>query len=61
MSNWQSRGKTMAQTILVEYLIEYHSSVMIKLDRRQQKSELLTQVYYFFKAQRKTKLLCLKK
>lgn len=32
ISNWQSRGKTMAQTILVEYLIEYHSSVLIKLD-----------------------------
>lgn len=39
ISNWQSRGKTMAQTILVEYLIEYRSSVLIKLDRGGQQSE----------------------
>lgn len=48
MSNWQSRGKTMARTILVEYLIEYHSSVLIKLDRRGQQTELLPQMLFFF-------------
>lgn len=31
----------MAHAILVEYLIEYHSSVLIELDRRGQQSERL--------------------
>lgn len=38
----------MAPTILVEYLIEYHSSVLIKLDRRGQQSERLPQILLFF-------------
>lgn len=54
ISNWQSWGKTMAQTILVEYLIEYHSSVLIKLDRRGQQSERLK---CFFLVQNNKQLL----
>lgn len=37
----------MVRTILVEYLIEYHSSVLIKLDRRGQESERQTQIFFF--------------
>lgn len=48
VSNWQSRGKTMAQTILVEYLIEYHSSGLIKLDGGGQQSEQWAQILLFF-------------
>lgn len=38
----------MARTILVEYLIEYHSSALIKLDRRGRESERQTQHSFFF-------------
>lgn len=37
----------MVRTILVEYLIEYHSSVLIKLDRRGRESERQTQIFFF--------------
>lgn len=37
----------MARTILVEYLIEYHSSALIKLDRRGRESERQTQHSFF--------------
>lgn len=47
ISNLQSRGETMAPTILVEYLIEYHSSVLIKLDGRGQQSERPAQTLFF--------------
>lgn len=41
----------MARTILVEYLIEYHSSVLIKLDRRGRESERQNSVFFFTAAQ----------
>lgn len=49
ISNLQSRAETMAPTILVEYLIEYHSSVLIKLDGRGQQSERPAQSLFFLK------------
>lgn len=48
ISNWQRPGKTKAWTILVEYLIEYHSSALIELDRRRQQSERPTQMLFLF-------------
>lgn len=50
ISNWQRPGKTKAWTILVEYLIEYHSSALIELDRRRQQSERATQMLFLFHA-----------
>lgn len=60
MSNWQSRGKTKAQTILVEYLIEYHSSALIKLDRGGQQSEQPPPILFFFHFQTMRTHLCQK-
>lgn len=38
----------MAPTILAEYLIEYHSSALIKLDGRAQQSEQQQLAFFFF-------------
>lgn len=58
VSNWQSRGKTKAQAILVEYLIEYHSSALIKLDRGGQQSEQPPPILSFFHFQTRRAHLC---